>query len=224
MNHAMIRRLINKDWYLNRAAISAYVAVGLLAVAALGYGTFAAFYAGSILLITVLITIGIHLIMVTVIEERREHTLAFVMSLPVSAAEYTTAKILANVVILSIAWATLFVGTIAVIAGRATLPDGLIPFATVILLYLFAGYFLILTVALISESIGWTIGAMVCVNLFLQAVMYGVSNAPGISSDMKGEAIVWRQPITGLLAAEVAAIVVMLGMTFYLQSRKTDFL
>ncbi len=224
MNHAMIRRLIYKDWYLNRVPISMYVAVGLLAVAALGYGTFGAFYAGSILLLTVLCTIGIHLITVTVIEERREHTLAFVMSLPVSAAEYTTAKILANVLILSVAWATLFVGTVGVIAGRATLPDGLIPFATVILLYFFAGYFLILTVALISESLGWTIGAMVLVNLFLQAVMYGVSNAPGIAGDMKGEAIVWRQPIAGVLAAEVAAILLMLGLTFYLQSRKTDFL
>ncbi len=224
MNHAMVRRLIHKDWYLNRLAISAYVAAGLLAVAAIGAGTQASFYAGSILLITALITTGIHLAMVTVVEERREHTLPFVMSLPISTTEYTTAKILANMVIFSLAWGVLFVGTLGVIAARAALPDGLIPFATVILVYLFASYCLTLTVALISESLGWTIGAMVLGNLLLQGVMYGVSNAPGIASGMKSEAIVWRQPIAGVLGVEIAAILLMLALTFYLQSRKTDFL
>jgi ABC-2 type transport system permease protein len=224
MSTTMVKRLIHKDWYFNRWAIAAYTAVGLLSLAIIGAGGEPGFFAGSILLITVLISIGIHLVMITVIHERSEQTLAFVMTLPISAREYTTAKILANVTIFGTAWTILFVGTIALIAGRGTLPDGLIPFAVVILVEILASYCLILAVALVSESQGWTIGAMVLGNLLLQGVMYGVSNAPLIGKEMTGDTIIWRQPITGLLGVELAAILLMLVLTFYLQSRKTDFL
>jgi ABC-type transport system involved in multi-copper enzyme maturation permease subunit len=224
MNTSRVKRLIQKDWYFNRWAIAAYVAVGLLSLLALGAGSEAAFYIGSILLITVVISIGIHLVMLTVIHERTEQTLAFVMSLPVSAKEYTTAKILANMLIFSLAWAVLVIGTVAVIAGRGTIPDGLIPFAVVILGYLFTSYCLTLSVAIVTESQGWTIGAMVLGNLLLQGVMYGVSHTPGAAQDFAANAIVWRQPIAGLLGIELAAILLLLGLTFYLQSRKTSFL
>ena len=101
MNTSRVKRLILKDWYFNRGAIAAYVVVGLLSLLAIGLGGEGGFYGGSILLITVLISIGIHLVMITVIHERTEQTLPFVMTLPVSAKEYTTAKILANMLIFS---------------------------------------------------------------------------------------------------------------------------
>ena len=224
MSYAMVKRLIHKDWYFNRWVIAAYVAAGLLSLLTIGIGGETGFFAGSILLITVLISIGIHLVMISVVHERTEQTLAFVMTLPISVREYTTAKILANVTIFGTAWMTLFIGTIALIASRGTLPDGLIPFAVVTLVEIFASYCLILAVALVSESQSWTIGAMVLGNLLLQGVMYGVSNAPNIGKEMTADSIIWRQPITGLLGAELAAILLILALTFYFQSRKTDFL
>ena len=224
MNAAMVKRLVQKDWYFYRWPIAFYIGAGLACIAALGNGGEGAFYAGSTGLITVLISAGIHLAMGTVVEERRNHTLAFVMSLPISSHEYTLAKILANMTIFGLAWATLFVGTIAVIAGRGSVPDGLIPFAAVILGEIFFGYCLTLCVAIVSESLGWTIGAMITGNLLLQAVMYVVSHAPAVAQAMKTNTIAWQQPISGLLAAEIGAILLMLALTFYLQARKTDFL
>jgi ABC-2 type transport system permease protein len=224
MNYAMVRRLIYKDWYFNRWAIAAYVTAGLLALVPIAIGGNAGFFAGSVLLITVLITIGIHLTMVTVVNERQYQTLVFVMTLPISIHEYTTAKIVANVAIFGAAWTTLLVWTVAVIAGRGNLPDGLIPFAVAILAQIFAGYCLVLCTALVSESLGWTIGAMVLTNLLTQGVMYWISNVPAVATDLKGDAIVWRPQIVGLLWAELAAILLMLALTFYLQTRKTDFL
>lgn len=224
MNHAMVKRLIRKDWYFNRLMIAAYVGAGLLSLLPIAVGGSAGFYAGSVLLITVLISVGIHLTMVTVEHERTEHTLAFVMTLPISAKEYTTAKILANVTIFFAAWTTLVVGTIAVIAGRGALPDGLIPYAVAILVQIFAGYCLLLGTAIVSESMGWTVGAIVFGNLALQGVMFALGKAPAVAQGVTVDAIVWSQPIVGVLWAEVAAILLMLALTFYLQSRKTDFL
>ncbi|MEP6473109.1 MAG: hypothetical protein ABJC74_05270, partial [Gemmatimonadota bacterium] len=158
MNYPMVKRLILKDWYLMRAAIAGYLGAGALGLYLLTVGSEAAFTAGYILLITVLIAVGMHLAMVTVVVERTEHTLPFVMSLPISPAEYTAAKILANVLIFLVPWAALFSGAIAIISILVDVPDGLIPFVTVVLLEIFAAYCIVLAVAVVSESQNWTIG------------------------------------------------------------------
>lgn len=224
MNFAMVQRLVYKDWYFNRWAIAAMVVAGFLGLVPIAVGGTGAFYAGSILLISALISVGIQVVFTTVLYERDHQTLAFVMSLPVSAREYTTAKLVANMAIFVGAWVTLVVGAVAVIAGRPAIPDGLIPFTVVVLFQIFVGYVLLLAVALARESQAWAIGGIVVGNFLLQGVMYWISHVPEVAADMKGDAIVWHHPIPALLGAELVAIVLVLALTYYLQSRKTDFL
>jgi ABC-2 type transport system permease protein len=223
MSRAMVRRLIYKDWFLNRWAIASWVALGIAALAAIGLGGRVAVAAGGIVLLTALVAVGIHLAMSTIVNERKEQTLAFVMTLPITSRDYTAGKIFANVAIFGGAWLVLLVGTVAVIAGRPAIPDGLIPFATVVLTQTFTGYCLLVAAALISESLAWTIGAIVAGNLLLQAVIFAVSSVPAIARDMLNDTIVWRAPVAGLLAAQLAAILLLLALTFYLQARKTHF-
>ncbi|MEO6323756.1 MAG: ABC-2 transporter permease [Thermoanaerobaculia bacterium] len=220
---SMVRRLILKDWYFQRFTIVAYTAAGALALALLSTGGDAAFFAGSILLVTVLIALGIHVGMETIVQERTEKTLAFVMSLPVSPMEYTTAKILANLLIFLVPWIILTVGSFGVIAARAAVPDGLIPFVAIMLTEILASYCLILAVALVSESQGWTIAAIIAGNLSLQAFMYTASHNVVIASTMKTNTIVWSRPALLFLLGLLVAIVLMLGLTFFFQSRKKDF-
>lgn len=224
MNAFMVKKLILKDWYFHRWTIVAYLLIGALSLSLLAAASEGLFFAGSILLLTVVISLGIHIAMTTVILERTEQTLPFVMSLPISPVEYTTAKIVANLAIFLIPWTALTVGTFAVVAERPWLPDGLIPFAALVLMELFASYCLTLAVALVSESQAWTIGAMVFGNLFLQAFLYGVSHHPTLGPAMKVDRIVWSLPAVTLLLAEAAVILLLLGLTFWLQSRKTHFL
>lgn len=224
MNAFMIRRLVAKDWAFLRGPLTGYLVAGLAALSLIAFGGTAAFNVGSVLLLTTIISLGIHLTMLTVVNERNEHTLTFVMSLPIDVRDYTAAKILANVAIYGAAWAALAVGAVAAIAGRAAVPDGLIPFALTVLLEMFAGYALMLAVALISESMSWTIAAMVVGNLAVQGVMYWVSNVPAVKADLLHDRIVWPPQVLGVLAAEVLVIGLALGLTFFLQSRKTDFL
>jgi ABC-2 type transport system permease protein len=224
MSAFMIKRLILKDWDLMRGTILLYLAAGAVALGLVAAGNEGTFYAGSILTITVLIALGIHLAMATVVVERTEQTLPFVMTLPISLQEYTAAKILANLLIFLIPWTAITLGTFAVLAGRAGYPAGLIPFSLLVLMEIFASYVLILAVALISESQGWTIGATVFGELALQGVLYYVSHQPTINATMKGNRIVWSPPALHLLLGEVATILLLLGLTFWFQSRKTDFL
>lgn len=221
---SMIRKLVLKDWYFMRWAIASYLALGGVALFLVANGGEASFYAGCVLLFTVLISLGIHLAMLTVVEERTQQTLPFVMSLPISPRDYTVAKLLANLLIFFVPWAAMLVGSLAVIAGREAIEDGLIPYAAIILTWILVGYTLILAVALVSESQAWAIAAMVVSNLAFQAVLYGVSHVPSIAATMKGDVAVWSPAARGLLGAELAAVALVLGLTFFFQNRKTDFI
>src|ERR1700678_1720248 len=94
MNYSMIRILILKDWYLQRWSVLASLLGGLIALGIVCLGGNAAFMVGLVLLITALIAVGAQLAVTTMVNERKEQTLPFVMSLPISYREYTSAKLL----------------------------------------------------------------------------------------------------------------------------------
>jgi len=221
---SMVRRLIHKDWQLNRWMIVSYLALGVLALAILGYGSEGTFYAGSVLMFSALIGVGIHLIIVTVLLERKEQTLAFVMSLPISPIDYTCAKLLANLGAFLFPWATLTLATLGVIYSHQAIADGLVPYALLVLTEILVSYCLMLAVALVSESEGWTILAIVVCNLMLNFFLYKTSNMPAIQQHLDGPTAVWNETVLRILAIEVGLALVVVCLTFMLQARKRDFL
>ena len=84
MNYAMVKTLIWKDWYFQLRAILLSLAGGVVSLAIVAYGGKAGFMIGLIFLITILIAMGAILVIGTLVGERENQTLAFVMSLPVS--------------------------------------------------------------------------------------------------------------------------------------------
>jgi ABC-2 type transport system permease protein len=224
MNYSIVKRLILKDWYFQRWPTCGYLAAGAVAVILVAARSEATFYAGTILMFTVLITLGVQLPMSTILGERKEQTLPFVMSLPVSPREYATAKILANLLTLIVPWAILTFGCLAVLAGRTGLPGGLIPFGAIALTEILASSCLLLLVALATESQGWTITVMVTCNLIFQGFLYWVSHIPSIAATMGRKAAVWNPAAVTLLLGEAGVIALLLGLCFYFQSRKTDFI
>ncbi len=224
MNNLLIKRLILKDWHFLRVPIISYLALGAVALILIMNGGRGAFFAGSVLLITVLISMGIHLAFATVINERKEQTLPFIMSLPISYMEFTTAKILANLLMFLIPWAAILITAVSLFAiGNV---GGIIPFTVLLMTEIFASYILLLAVSLVSESQSWSIGAMVFGNLFLQAFLYGVSQVRSIGLDYtaKVHTAIWSPTAVTILAVEIALILLMLGLTFFSQARKTDFI
>jgi hypothetical protein len=81
-----------------------------------------------------------------------------------------------------------------------------------------------IAVAIVSESKGWTIGAIMAGNLALNVVGYFVAHIPGIGGGLWKKAIYWNPAATIALAIEFGLIAVMLGAAFFLQSRKRDFI
>src|SRR5271163_1620437 len=116
MNWTMVRRLILKDWYLQRWMMFASLltgAVTLGAVAAAGSSEISIIL-GVVVLATILIGMGA-VIMSTIVTERKQQTLPFVMSLPISYLEYTTSKTLGSLLIFLVLWSAMLIGAVATI-------------------------------------------------------------------------------------------------------------
>jgi ABC-type transport system involved in multi-copper enzyme maturation permease subunit len=179
---------------------------------------------GLVAFVTVLIAVGAQLAVATIVQERKDQTLCFVMSLPISYREYTASKILGNLLIFLVPWLALVLGSFALIALSPELPRGLVPFVAIMSMEILVSTCLVAAVALITESQGWTIAAIMTGNLALNGFGYYVAHLDSIAKGMGRGRIGWTPAASGLLAAEIVTILLLLSITFFYQSRKTDFL
>jgi len=224
MNTTMISHLIKKDWQLNQGPLLAYMSVGILSLWLLTMGGKYTFLIGSVLLITVVVIIGAHMVFSTVVNERKNQTLPFIMSLPVSYQEYTMAKVLSNLLVAGTAWIILLGTMIGLILTTSAMPNGLIPYATIIMTYLFDIFILMLCVAMVSESEKICIVVMTVANITISIFMIWLGGHEGIKPFIEGDAAVWNSTALTFIGLESLFIVFMIGLTFYLQSKKRSFL
>jgi ABC-2 type transport system permease protein len=223
MNYNLVQKLVVKDWYFQRFTILGFLMAGLISLFLLSLPGTAWFTAGSILLITVLFTFGPLFVISLIVGERTAQTLPFLFSLPISMKEYTTAKMVSNFFVFLVPWLILVITSFIAITTQKSLPDGLFPFALVVLTETLVGYCLLLSISLITESQNWNTVGILLGNLLFQAFLYPVANLPAVKSVMYGSSIIWNSTFTIILLLEFLVIVLLLGITFWVQLRKTDF-
>ena len=236
MSPRTVARLARKDVSLMKAPLVAYLAAALAAVALTALvGGPAARSAGVTLALNVLIGVSFHVMLGPVLGERERRTLAFVMSLPVTPAEVAVAKLAsafalflapATLAATALVWATPF-DVPARIAASA-LPwwshlPGFVAYSAVVLGAWTLFFSVVLAAAIVSESVGWTIGVL-CGLLFVVG-NFAVQVLPRLegtgaylrSLTRGGPAL----PLTiGVEAFGVAAVVAFVAA---LQRRKTSF-
>jgi hypothetical protein len=223
MNYSMVKSLIWKDWYFQRQAILLALGGAAVSFGIVVFGGQPGFTIGLILLITVTVMISAMTMIGNTIGERENQTLAFMMSLPISYVEYTTSKILGNLLIFVPFWLTVLAGSLALILVSPVI-HGFFAFAIIMAVEILVSTCLMIAVGLVSESKGWTISAMITGNLTLNIVGYLVAHIPGIKEGLYGSAIYWNSTATILLVIEFALIALLLGGAFFIQSRKKDFI
>jgi len=224
MNQSLVGLLIQKDWQLNRVSLIGYMLVGFLSLWLFTINGKIPFLIGVVLLISAVISIGAHLVFTTVINERKHQNLAFVMSLPVTYAEYTLAKIISNMAIAGFGWLILLFGMNGLIIYSANIPDGLIPYASIIMGYLMVIYAVLLAAALVSESEAWSIVTMTVLNISISIFMIWLGGLDDIKPYIKGDVAVWNNTALSFIGVEILIIVVAIAVTFFLQSRKRSYL
>ena len=224
MDYVMVWRLIQKEWYFSRIMFVALVAAGvvMLIVSAIarGFDSWMASFISSIMFFLVF-NLMAWTPLATIGTERSEQTLAFLMSLPISIREYTAAKIVASVAIFSAGWLLLTGSAIGINLLDDAMPDAYIPLTLIVLVQAFVLFCLFMAVTLVAESQGWTmvVGIIGNIVFWLSFGLLGVMPKTGVGDP----SAVWDSA-SWMLYAQLVAIPVILGLTFFFQSRKTDFL
>lgn len=222
MNLQAIRILFLKDLFLSRRHLFAYFAGGLVASALVCVPNATLSFVGFILVVTVAIAAGIHMIGTLLLAETTDQTRLFVMSLPVSLLDYSIGKISVVLTTYLIPWTAMFTSLmiVTVVSGKqgnaAVLPT--------IFLFLLAGFMLQLVTAVISESVGWTICVMVGCNVGLNVFLMQLFANPEVSELSKSNVLTWPGVVLLTISVELLIIAVTLVMAFLFQTRKRDLI
>jgi len=64
---------------------------------------------------------------------------------------------------------------------------------------------------------------MAACNVSYSLVWIFLACVPGLLKDLGSPVAIWRAPLVSVIAGEITTIVLVFVLTFYFQSRKTDF-
>ncbi|MGH7574989.1 MAG: ABC-2 transporter permease [Longimicrobiales bacterium] len=221
MSGSIIRRLVIKDLYLQWPLIVGAMLAGGVAIALLPRSE-TAYFVGWIALLVVLILLGVFTVVLSVIQERKDKVLLFVLSLPISTKQYVLAKLASNAAAFLGPWAILTATALAVIAVTP-MPDGHMPFLAIILLWAVCYYSLLLGVALVTDSAVWTTVVIVACNIAPTFFIPALYRLPSLDGSNPAATAHWGTEVLAVLGAELALCVVAVGLGLFFHSRKRDF-
>ena len=224
MTSSVIGHLILKDWRLNRPLISLCIGVGLIALVIAQYAGGVARLLGSVWFFVSLCILGSMLPASAILNERKKQTLAFVMSLPISSVQYAIAKALSTSAMFLVPWLTLLVSALLLIETRHAIPHGIIPILLILAMLPLIAFCLISAAALVGESEGWLIAVSIVCNSSYWFVWYLLARIPSLRANWAGPVAVWNAAAVTVLSAELGSIAFIVGLTFFLQSRKRNFI
>ena len=227
MNVAMIKHLMLKDLYLHRYPILGLaLALPVVGIAPAIFGGETMWrQMGLTILNNSLIYLMFFLPIATVIMERKNQTLPFVMSLPVSYKEYTAAKLIGSLLVFGVTCCLIVISLPAIVARSDQLARGVWPVLAVIIGVYVVLFVFTLGICLVSESFFWTmaLGLLSVVFAFLVFPLLE-SIPPHLIEHWTSERIVWDGEVVVVLALELLVALAVVAGTFALQKRKQDFL
>lgn len=223
MKRSVVGHLILKDLRLQRTTMLISVAAGFVALALMQRGGEVPLVIGSVWFFVALVVLGSMLPVSSIVNERKKQSLAFLMSLPLSSIQYTTAKMISSLIMFLLPWLTLVAAALILIEKRSFLPHGAIPLLLILSLMPLVGFSLISGAALVGESEGWAIAASVICNSSYGLIWYLLARVPSLTTHWSGRVAIWNSTVLRILAIESGLTILLIGITFFLQSKKRDF-
>jgi len=175
---------------------------------------------GFLLLLTTIIVLGVSLPML-VLREHRTRSDLFVLSLPVSAAQYSFAKVASALIAFLLPW-TALTGGVVVLTALSPAPDGSLPFFVATMTFLLVNFCLLTALAVITRSEPGAIAGILVTNFSVTIFLSRIGRLPGIAGRMQDAVATWSPEVLTVLAVEVVVILVSLTLAFYLPSRRKD--
>lgn len=221
-------RLIAKDLYFNRWLVIAAVLVGLVSVPLMQLGpgdsTDSGVNIGFIVFITAIMALGIFIVMYGFLKERQEKSILFVLSLPVTAMQYTLAKVISALIAFLVPWAILTAGMICLIAAVESSPDGAIPAFLAMMTFFLGNFCVLLALIMATLSERWAIAGILITNTFVPVFLGLFFGLPGVEAYQEQELVTWSPAVLTVIGVSLAVALLSLGLALYYQSRKRDFI
>ena len=174
--------------------------------------------------LTTIVAFGIVLAMFAIANERKERTLQFVLSLPLSHGDYVRIKVVGLLLCFLVPWAILSAGAVTLIAVMPNLPDGLLPFAVLLCGFFLANYSVVLCSALHTASEGVMTLVIIVTNMGITLFIFMVGALPSLNDHLQAPAPVWNSTFWTVLGVEIATLVITLSLPYFVAARRRDFI
>ncbi len=224
MNTSIVSQLVRKDFLLWRRLILIFYGLSVAAIAlAWLLPDRLLLNLGFTLVIAPLGTLGVVLLIQTNVFEKARNTQLFIMSLPVTARQFTVAKLLVNVPTFGALWLVTTVAIFAYAFGLGLLPPGAIPVVAIVCLGVFVAYTGILSVSLLTQSLGVTILGILFFETATSAYVWTLVLFGPIGRHVYGPVAVWDAGAVGVLVAQALVAVAAIAATLLVLTRRRDF-
>ncbi len=222
MNAQAIQILFMKDLFLSRWPMFGYLIGGVLSTLVTCLPGTTADFIGFIMMVTMTIAAGIHLIGMLLLSESGDMTRTFIMSLPVSLMDYSVAKIAVVLVTFLIPWLGMLASLAVIVFAVPEAKPGIFPFLVLLFLFMLSGFCLQLVTAVVTQSAGWTIVMVVLGNVLLNVFLKSVNENPVIANLAKSETVTWPPIVLQIMALETVVILISIASALAFQLRRKD--
>jgi ABC-type transport system involved in multi-copper enzyme maturation permease subunit len=219
----LTRKLVAKELHVNRHFIVGAATASIVS-AAISPLSKMAFNVGMLAWLTTVIAAGVMLSIYGVMNERKEQSLQFVMSLPISVAEYVRAKMLGLLLSFGVVWAVATASAVLLVLLAPDVPDGLLPYAVLLCMFLIVNFAVLLTGMLYVRSESASTALIVVTNMGVSIYMFTVVTLPGLHLHMHGPTPVWNSTFFTVLACELGVLFLALALPMATAARRRDFL
>jgi ABC-2 type transport system permease protein len=221
--NALTRKLAAKELYVHRGLVLGGTVSGLLSVLLAGFGRLG-FNIGSLTWLTTIIALGVMLAMYGILTERKENSLVFVLSLPLSAGDYVRAKLAGLGLCFFIPWLASSAAAVLLVLVNAGIPDGLLPFVVLLCGFMLANFALVLCGTLHARTEAVVSALIIVTNAGVSIFMFVVGGLPGLKAHLFGAVPVWNATFWTILAAELSVLALAFTLPLLFAARRRDFI
>lgn len=214
--------LVRKHMYLQRALSFATVVLGLVGLWIITRGK-VGFALGGILFLTVNVASGMFIGSMAVLQDRKDQSRQFAMSLPVSGRQFELAKFTGAWLSYGIPWLILTVAAVALFSVPPAPEQALVVYVLLIQFCILAlnAVFLSVMFQIQYEPL---VGIVVLVlNMFFSLFMVMI-NQPEYIGSLRGPVIHWPAFAVNALSVEIVIIALAMLLALLGLSRKRDFI
>jgi ABC-type Na+ efflux pump permease subunit len=221
--NTVTRKLIAKELHVNRVLVGIGATAGVASVALAALGQLG-FNIGSLIWLSTIIGMGVILALYGIMNERKEHSLEFIMSLPLSVADYVRAKMVGLALCFFLTWAVSVASALVLVFAKDSVPDGIAPYLVLLSTFMLANFCLVLCGTMFARNEAMTTAVVIVTNMGVTIFMFIVGPMQGIGEFMWGPAPVWNTAFWTVLGCELAIMVIAFCLPLFVIARRRDFL